>query len=237
MDPVNGGTAPAEPVAGGAGSAPPHSPPHRPDPWRQAWRDAWRLGLLGAQVRWWLGQQLRTAWRRMGWAGLSLGLLALACATALAASLWQRQALQALERQPLADFVAPRRAQPLPASPTAEDRERMQAFVAGLPSHRNIPQAVQDLLKLADQHGVLMAKGDYQFQPDAAAGFARYRMVLPVQGAGTAVRRFVAAALHAQPSLGIESLQLRREQAQQAQIEARIEWVLYTRLPEAEAHP
>jgi hypothetical protein len=47
----------------------------------------------------------------------------------------------------------------------------------------------------------------------------------------------VAAALHAQPSLGIESLQLRREQAQQAQIEAHIEWVLYTRLPEAEAHP
>lgn len=198
-----------------------------------SWRQAWASGEAGARLRWQARQGARAAWRSLGWTGVSLLLLAAACAAALALSAWQHADLERLRVRQAQAPAMPRRAEPVALSDIAQDRVRLQAFLTGLPSHRDIPSAVQTLLTLADQHGVSLIKGDYQFQPDAVAGFARYRMALPLQGGSTQVRRFVSAALNAQPSLGIESLQLRREQAQTDQIEARLEWVLYTRLPES----
>ncbi|MCH8179499.1 MAG: hypothetical protein IIA02_06925 [Proteobacteria bacterium] len=189
---------------------------------------------MGARWRWQLAQALRGLWRRQGWAAVAVLAGTVLGALAAGMSVWQREAL----RQELAAQVpsgqAPRRAEPIALSEPGreQDRARLQAFLTGLPSHRDIPSAVQTLLTLADQHGVAMLKGDYQFQPDANAGFARYRMSLPVRGSSTQVRRFLGAALKAQPSLGVESVQLRREQVSVDQIEARVEWVLYTRLPE-----
>ncbi|MBH2016107.1 MAG: hypothetical protein I8H88_06430 [Burkholderiales bacterium] len=196
-----------------------------------SWRAAWASGEAGARLRWQARQGARAAWRRLGWTGAALLLLAGVCAAALAFSAWQHADLARLRERQAQAPALPRRAEPVALSDTAQDRARLQAFLAGLPSHRDIPSAVQTLLTLADQHGVSLVKGDYQFQPDAVAGFARYRIALPIKGSSTQVRRFVSAALSAQPSLGVESLQLRREQALTDQIEARLEWVLYTRLP------
>lgn len=198
-----------------------------------SWRAAWASGEAGARLRWQARQAARAAWRRMGWTGLTLLLLGAACAAALVFSAWQHADLERLRVLQVQAPAMPRRAEPVALSDTAQDRVRLQAFIAGLPSHRDIPSAVQTLLTLADQHGVSLVKGDYQFQPDEVAGFARYRIALPIKGSSTQVRRFVSAALSAQPSLGVESLQLRREQALTDQIEARLEWVLYTRLPGA----
>lgn len=198
-----------------------------------SWRAAWASDEAGARLRWQARQSARLAWRHLGWTGVSLLLLAAVCAAALAFSAWQHTDLERLRVRQAQAPATPRRAEPVALSDTAQDRARLQAFLAGLPSHRDIPSAVQTLLTLADQHGLSLVKGDYQFQPDAVAGYARYRIALPLKGSSTQVRRFVGAALSAQPSLGVESLQLRREQASSDQIEARVEWVLYTRLPDS----
>lgn len=201
--------------------------------WRAVLR-TWAAGAAGAPgtaVRWQLRQWAQSAWRRLGWTGTCSLLLAAVCVSVLAFSVSQRQDLAHLRLRQAEAPVLVRRAEPVALSNTAQDRARLQTFLARLPSHRDIPAAVQALLTLADQHGLSLVKGDYQFQPDAAAGFARYRISLPIKGNSTQVRRFLSAALSAQPSLGVESLQLRREQPQTDQIEARPEWVLYTRLP------
>lgn len=210
--------------------------------WRQALQAGGVAGLL-ACWRWQLCQSVRALWRRLGWLGLAGVLGLLLGMLALGGSVLQRQAWQQWQAQQASDALQPRRAQPIDVSAHADDagqdRARLHAFLTGLPSHRDIPSVVQTLLTLADQHGVAMLKGDYQFQPDTNAGFARYRMSLPVRGSSTQVRRFLGAALKAQPSLGLESVQLRREQVQADQVEARVEWVLYTRLPTSgpEARP
>lgn len=190
---------------------------------------------LGMRWRWQLSQALRGLWRRQGWAALAVLAGAVFGVLAAGMSVWQRDALRQESAEQAPSGPLPRRAEPIalsgPGREAGQDRARLQAFLTGLPSHRDIPSAVQTLLTLADQHGVTLVKGDYQFQPDANAGFARYRMSLPVRGSSTQVRRFLGAALKAQPSLGVESVQLRREQVSVDQIEARVEWVLYTRLP------
>ena len=212
--------------------------------WRQALQ-AGGVGALGARWRWQARQSARSLWRRLGWLGVAVLAGLLLSALALGGGALQRQAWRHWQAAQAQEALTPRRAKPIgdgargqstaqdTAPNTAQDRARLQAFLTGLPSHRDIPLAVQTLLTLADQHGVSLLKGDYQFQPDANAGFARYRMTLPVRGSSTQVRRFLGAVLQAQPSLGVESMQLRREQVNVDQIEARVEWVLYTRLPEA----
>jgi Tfp pilus assembly protein PilO len=195
------------------------------------WRAAWVTGEAGAALRWQVRQWAQAAWRGLGWTGAIGLVLVVMCVAALAFSTWQRDDLTRLRVRQTEAPVLPRRAEPVALSNTGQDRARLHAFLTGLPSHRDIPAAVQTLLTLADEHGVSLVKGDYQFQPDAAAGFARYRIALPVKGNSTQIRRFISAALSAQHSLGVESLQLRRDQPQTDQIEARLEWVLYTRLP------
>lgn len=217
--------------------------------WRQALRsrglgdfgDVGDVGDVGARWRWQARQSVRGLWRRLGWWGVAALAGLLLSALALGGGALQRQAHRHWQAAQALEALTPRRAEPIgeaqrgqgSGQSTAQDRARLQAFLTGLPSHRDIPLAVQTLLTLADQHGVSLLKGDYQFQPDANAGFARYRMTLPVRGSSTQVRRFLGAALQAQPSLGVESMQLRREQVSVDQIEARVEWVLYTRLPQA----
>lgn len=203
-----------------------------------SWRQAVQAGGvpgLAACWRWQLRQSVRALWRRLGWLGLAGALALLLTALALGGSVLQRQAWQQWQAVQAREATQPRRAEPIAvpggADSVGPDRARLQAFLGGLPSHRDIPSVVQTLLTLADEHGVAMLKGDYQFQPDTNAGFARYRMSLPVRGSSTQVRRFLGAALKAQRSLGLESVQLRREQVQVDQIDARVEWVLYTRLP------
>jgi len=56
-------------------------------------------------------------------------------------------------------------------------------------------------------------------------------MTLPVQGDAGAIRRFMLAALLAHKTLALESVQFKRDRAATAEVEARIQWVLLTRLP------
>lgn len=115
----------------------------------------------------------------------------------------------------------------------ADGRTRLKAFEDYLPAHEDIPTAVQDLLQLAQIEDLSIRRGEYRPQPDPVGGFFRYRMSLPVRGEAPAVRRFMQAALRTHKTLALESVQFVRERSDSQVIEARIQWVLLTRLPAA----
>lgn len=79
-----------------------------------------------------------------------------------------------------------------------------------------------------------MQRGSYRPQVDVAGGFLRYRMTLPVKGSGPAIQRFMQTALRKQKTLALDSVQFKRARIGSSDIEARIEWLMLTRLPAAD---
>jgi|GEM_PF-830018 len=116
-------------------------------------------------------------------------------------------------------------------SNTTDSRARLKDFDLFLLPHEDIPVAVQDLLRLADDEGLLIQRGEYRPQNDIAGNFMRYRMSLPVKGTAAKIHHFIQAALLAQKNLALEGVQFKRERIESADIEASIQWVLLTKLP------
>jgi len=112
---------------------------------------------------------------------------------------------------------------------------RLTAFEDILLAHADIPGTVQDILELAEAQHLSIARGDYSPQIDAKGGFLRYRMTLPVKGDARAIHRFMLAALRAHRTLALESAQFKRERIESSDVEARIQWIVMTRLSSADA--
>jgi len=187
----------------------------------------------GALLAWELRRAARAFMRHGGRVGIVLLLAALVGAGA--AIVGQRQAAAAQQAQArLAERLAQRAAAPaLPPAGTALDgRARLKAFDDYLPPHDDIPSVVQDLLNQAEDQHLVLARGDYRAQPDLQGGFMRYRMSLPVKGDAPAVLKLMQAALQSHKTLALESVQFKRARIESADVEARLQWVLLTRLPE-----
>jgi hypothetical protein len=175
---------------------------------------------------------MRIGIRRFGAAGLVVG----ACLLVTAVSVTLQQRFEAerqllLERRVAAAPVVTARRQTVAEADTAA----VAGFLAHLLPHDDIPQTIQDLIALADERQLLLVRGDYKPQVESAGGFLRYRMTLPVKGGMAAIQSFVAAALRTHSSLAVESVQFRRERIASPLVEARIQWLLLTHLPETAA--
>jgi hypothetical protein len=117
------------------------------------------------------------------------------------------------------------------ALPGSEGREKLKSFEQNLLPHAKIPVVVQALLRLAEDDGLSIRRGDYRLQADAGGGFVRYQMTLPVKGTAPAIHHFIQAALLDHSALALESVQFKRERIESSEIEARLQWVLLTALP------
>lgn len=170
-----------------------------------------------------------------GWINLSLLLASLALLGVLAL---QQDALERLQGQ-LANAEASTTSRqtagavstPSLLDPRREAREHLLAFEKHLLAHDAMAQAVQDLLRNAEDQGLLIERGDYESQTDPQGEFLRFRMNLPVKGPAQAIHRFIKAALLAQPQLALDGIRFKREGVQTGDIEAQLSWVLFTRTP------
>jgi len=190
-----------------------------------------RIGVLLERCGWETLHHGRRLLRRMGWGGIAL--VAAAGVSLLAWLQWQ-QSEERLDqmRVVLAAQPGPEPNTDKPAAPAMDGRERLRAFEAHLVPHEEIPNVLQNLFRLADAENLTLQRGEYKVEPDSNGGFIRYRMILPVNGGSSAVYRFIQAALLAHGALALDSVQFRRERIDAQNVEARIQWILLTRLPE-----
>jgi hypothetical protein len=166
-----------------------------------------------------------------GWSLLTTVLLALGALVALdeqqgEASLWR-------SRHAEAQMSAAQSPNDAPQTLVDHDdgRQRLAAFEQLLLPHQDIPTALQDLLRLAEDSGLSIQRAEYQAQIDIRGAFLRYRIHFPVRGTAETVNQYLYAALLQQKNLALESVQLKRETLDAPDLEARIQWALLTRLP------
>lgn len=170
-----------------------------------------------------LGWEARRIGRRLGW-GAALGIGALALAGACA---WQSHAMAQRQQQAGMQLAAARSAKPLPAVAGPDDAaRRLAAFYAYLPAHEAIPDLLKQLVAVADKNGVTLAKADYKPQPEDNADFMRYQITLPIKADYASVQGFIVGALHALPTLTLDSVTFKREQIESGDVEARVQFNL-----------
>ena len=169
---------------------------------------------------------------RFGW----LGVLTLVCLlTSGAALLIEHQQVKSLNRARSAAAYS-QTVQSIPSDVVKGDVgskgvTRLQAFDAYLLPHDEIPHVLKNLISLATDSELLLARGEYKAQAEMQGGFLRYGMTLPVKGDPQAIHTFILTALAQNRTLALEGIQFKREQIESPEIEARIQWVLLTRLP------
>jgi len=195
-----------------------------------------RTSIRDAIIRlgWFLQQRWAVLSRTLGaWDWSLLAVLLLSGCALLMLDTQQRQA-QMWEARSASAKPAPEMRFAKPDTKAAnDDRQRLKAFEELLLPHEDIPMAIESLLRAAEEAGLSIRRAEYRAQPDTSGDFLRYRITLPVQGTAENVNQYLYAALLNQENLALESVQLKRANMNSANLEARIQWSLLTRLPAA----
>jgi len=162
---------------------------------------------------------------RLRWPGLA-GLALFAFAAGLAAFAVQstRHRLLALDREAAA---LTSRLGGRSATAPSSGRSQLSNFYAFFPLTANLPELLGRVNHAAQQHGLVLEKGDYKLGREADFRLARYQVTLPVQGDYAEVRGFVNDVLEAVPASALDEMTLKRETIDVPQLEARVRFTLF----------
>jgi hypothetical protein len=149
-------------------------------------------------------------------------LLAAALLAGLLAPRWQQQAVAA---QQAADNRARELRQARRVALAPPPSAVNAAFE--LPAPGRARQRLADLLLLAQRHGVQVAHTEQRLVRDARGGQEHWAVAMPAQARYDDLRRFLEAALRADPALALNSLRLQRERADVAALQADLQWALH----------
>jgi hypothetical protein len=191
------------------------------------WAIVWRARLAGLWIL-----------RRAGWSGLAVVSLFV-----VAIGVWLVEIATAdeLARAKQAAVIDALQAASVRASAHARTRSPqhdLEAFEAHLPQGQERMQVLSDLFQLAEEHKLVLARGEYQLQHDEKAQLDSFRITLPVKGDPAAVQRFLQGALTLNRALAFEALTLKREQIDGGAVEAKVQFLLFLRqTPGATALP
>lgn len=107
----------------------------------------------------------------------------------------------------------------------------IKAFETLLLPHEDIPDLVRSVLQIAEDEGLTIERGDYQSEIDQQGRFSRYKMNLPVKGPSKSIYRFMRKTLVIHGNVTLDGLQFKREGVGSEVIEAKIHWIILTKLP------
>jgi hypothetical protein len=165
--------------------------------------------------------QLQYRLMRVGSAGLT-GVVALIVAALVAVVVWlpSHQAEIALRTEWLQAAAS------APAAPATVGGDHL---VASLPTRAQIPAVLGQMLMEADNAGVPLDKGHYDFRPPQSGGLGRYAFEFPVKASYPNVRDFIDRTLTAVPAAGLDKLRIERKTVGDTLINADIGFVVFVR--------
>lgn len=105
--------------------------------------------------------------------------------------------------------------------------EQLAAFYRVFPEERNSPQLLEQLVALAEKHGLSLNEGEYKALPDKGGRLLRFQMMLPVKGEYRQIRAFLTELSVEIPALALENVQFSRRDVADAAVDARIRLALY----------
>lgn len=109
-------------------------------------------------------------------------------------------------------------------APTAERLAKFYKFFAAADG---ITDQLARLHGVAQANGLVLRRAEYRMQANTDQKLARYQIIMPVQGAYPAIRRFAAQALAEIPTLALTQVQFQRKAIGEAAAEAQITFTLY----------
>lgn len=115
------------------------------------------------------------------------------------------------------------------ASGQATTADTPTSAISQWPLHAEAEPISAEILALADAMGMIFERAEFQVMPGQGATLQELRIKLPLKGDYEQIRQFLAQVLHRYPSLALSQCKLQRSDVMQAEIDAQIEFSLYTR--------
>lgn len=113
------------------------------------------------------------------------------------------------------------------SSPTASASERLAKFHAVLGARANLDQHMRKVYEAARKRNLALEVGEYRLVTDAAGGFQRYQMELPIDGPFSGIQSFGQQVLLELPFAALESMTFQRESIDAPVVEAQMRFVLF----------
>lgn len=110
-------------------------------------------------------------------------------------------------------------------------RSQLSNFYAFFPLPENVPELLGRIYRSAQEHRLLLEKGEYKLSRESEFRLARYQITLPMRGQYADVRGFVNDVLESVPSSALEELTLKRESIDAPELEARVRFILFLGAP------
>jgi Tfp pilus assembly protein PilO len=176
---------------------------------RRALAWTFKRGLIG--LRW------------PGLLGLTLAIVAIGFYAAGVRPLQARAAGLKSEAETLAEQLGTRG----PVAPPPTQRSQLSNFYAFFPVIESLPELLGRVQAAANANHLQLEKGEYRLSQEREFPLARYQVTLPVRGTYPQVRGFVNDVLDAVPAAALEELALKREQASDPEVEARVRFAVF----------
>jgi Tfp pilus assembly protein PilO len=169
---------------------------------------------------------IKRALVKLRWPGVAgLGLIAFTLGLTLFGVEASRQKLMALDREAAA--LKTQLGKHSAAPTLASSRSQLSNFYAFFPLTENVPELLSRINRSANEHQLMLEKGEYKLAREPDFRLARYQVTLPIRGDYGELRSFVNDVLEAVPSAALEELTLKRESADLPQLEGRVRFVLF----------
>ena len=114
-------------------------------------------------------------------------------------------------------------------APVVETSEqKAAAFYGGLPVTGAL-ETVDAIHRAAAKHGVKVTTGEYRLLREGGARVVRYQITLPARASYPRLRNWLADVMSLAPSLALDEVNFRREDAGQDAVDARVRFTFLMR--------
>ena len=171
---------------------------------------------------------LRYQLQRQGWlafAGLLLLLLALALQW-----IWV-DGLHARNAELHAQLQAQRQAQVQKPQASEDKAQRQAAFYATLPDASAAMDAIGVLNRAAARHKVVLVTAEYRVARQGTGPLLRYQISVPLRADYVHLHAWLTEVMNALPNAALDDLSLKRDDAAQELLDARLRFTVFLRAP------